>query len=297
LPAALWGNGNTIHLLRIAAPPVAYSFSWVSKMTLPHVRWLVQKKSINTDEGKVVEVWDLQHIDDAKVLSTWAKHFRQHYILDSQIDTLRKGTGKSRADYLRDHKFPTTDGLGASVRAGDFAEILVCDFIEFIQGYWCPRERYILKWNQNESTKGSDVVGFRFAADTESPKDSMYVLESKTTFAATKENRLQKAVDDSAKDPVRYAATLNALKQRFIERKDDGAAAKIERFQDPTDNPYVFLNGAVLVCTDQHYDEALLKQTVCETHPNKDKLTLFVVSGSAMMDLTNALYERAANEA
>jgi uncharacterized protein DUF1837 len=214
------------------------------------------------------------------------------------LDELRDGTGLSRAVYLKEFKFPTNAGLGPSVRAGDFAEILVSDFVEFVEDYWCPRDRFSLKWNQNESTKGSDVVGFKFAKKKGySAKDEMYVLESKTDMSGANANRLQTAVNDSAKDPVRHAASLNALKQRFIERTDYDAANRVKRFQDPTDNPYQFRQGAVLVCSSEAFDEDLLKTTVTAAHPNRDRLSLIVISGDALMDLVHALYDRAADEA
>src|SRR5579864_35261 len=145
----------------------------------PHVAWLVNtKKSITTDAGAIVDVWELKHVDDPKILSAWAGHFRQHYCSDEILDGLVAGTGLTRSEFLRLHKFPNAKTApGPSTRSGDFAEILVSDFIEFIQGYWCPRERFSLKWNPNESTKGSDVIGFRFASkEKTSPGDAMYVL-------------------------------------------------------------------------------------------------------------------------
>ena len=102
--------------------------------------------------------------DDVYTLSGWATHFRSHYCPDEFLEQLAEAAGKTKAEYLRDLKFPSKKYLGPATRAGDFAEILVADFIEYIQGYWCPRERYLLKWNTDESTKGSDVVGFKLTA-------------------------------------------------------------------------------------------------------------------------------------
>lgn len=76
------------------------------------------------------------------------------------------GTGMRHAEYVRDVLFP--DGKvapGPSTRSGDFAEILVADYIEFVLGYWCPRDRYKGRFNHNDSTKGADIIGFRFVAD------------------------------------------------------------------------------------------------------------------------------------
>lgn len=268
-------------------------------MTVPHLKWLVDtKKRIKTQDGSTVAVWELRHINDQAILSAWATHFRNHYCPDNLLDALRGGTGLNRADFLKQRKFPSADGFGPSVRSGDFAEILIADFIEFNEGYWCPRERFSLKWNTDESTKGSDVVGFRLAkADGHSPKDEMYVLESKTDLSGSKTNRFQEAVDDSAKDPVRHAASLNALKQRFLERNQNDSATKVQRFQDATARPFIFRSGAVLVCNKNVFDPDIIKATVTQHHPNVHNLSLIVVTGEALMDLVHALYDRAANEA
>lgn len=268
-------------------------------MTPPHLKWLVDtKKRIKTQDDAIVAVWELRHIDDAAILSAWAAHFRNHYCADTMLDALREGTGLSRAEFLNVRKFPSTTGFGPSVRSGDFAEILIADFIEFNEGYWCPRDRFSLKWNADESTKGSDVIGFKFMKKTgHSPKDEMYVLESKTDMSGSNENRLQLAINDSAKDPVRHAASLNALKQRFLERNENDSAQKVQRFQDATDRPFTFRSGAVLVCTSDVFDPEVIKTTTTKDHPNAGKLTLIVVTGEALMDLVHALYERAANEA
>jgi hypothetical protein len=68
--------------------------------------WLVAAGEIKTDDGESVTVWEFRHQDDGEVLKTWARHFRNHYCRDDQIDALRNGTGKSRAKDLTDVKFP-----------------------------------------------------------------------------------------------------------------------------------------------------------------------------------------------
>ena len=82
-----------------------------------------------------------------------------------------------------------------------------------------------------------------------------------------------------------------------MERKKNDAANAVERFQNPTDNPFKFRSGAVLVCSEDAFDPEVIKMTVCEAHPNRTNLTLIVVKGEALMALVHALYERAANEA
>jgi hypothetical protein len=270
--------------------------------TPPHLAWLVNTgETIPTADGLVAEVWKLEPENDQAVLSAWAKHFRQHYCEDALLDTLRQGTGLSRAQFLEQVKFPhATDAPGPSIRSGDFAEILIADYVEFKLRYWCPRQlRYDMKWNRNESTKGCDVLGFKFVQSGQvSPADELFVFEVKARLSGNAAvNRLQDAVDDSAKDPLREGMTLNALKQRCIEREDDEAAEKIERFQNMADRPFTRLNGAGAVLSMEAYDPDLLAQTTTTHHPNASALKLIVVKGDALMPLVHTLYEIAKNEA
>jgi hypothetical protein len=206
----------------------------------------------------------------------------------------------SPAEYLISIKFPDAkDPPGPSVRAGDFAEILVADFIEFMLGYWCPRElRYQDRWNRNDSTKGCDVVGFKFASKEKySLKDELFTFEAKAGMTSTNKNRLQDAIEDSAKDALREAMTLNAIKQRFLERGDQGSALRVQRFQDMADRPFRRMSGASAVLDDSVFDAGLITATDASAHPNAANLKLVVIRGPDLMKLVHALYKRAANEA
>lgn len=264
-----------------------------------HVDWLVNTgTTLKTLDGVVVEVWELKHSDDNEVLSAWAKHFRQHYCTDDELPDLISGTGKSKADFLKDIKFPDAkESSGPATRSGDFGEILVADYIEYVLGYWCPREhRYENRINADVSDHGTDVVGFRFAETKPSPKDELFVLESKAGLRATKENRLQDAIDGSAKDRLREAMTLSAIKKRLL-RKNRDEAMRVERFQDEADKPFHRISGAVAVLDEETAAKMALDQSDTTKHPNKANLKLIVIKGVSMMDLVHTLYERAANEA
>jgi len=99
----------------------------------PHISWFVDTGEVlQTDDGSEVKVLEFQHQEDAHMLRAWALHFRKHYCLDEEIDELREGTGLTRAQYLLANIFPhKTEGFGPSVRSGDFAEILVADYLQF----------------------------------------------------------------------------------------------------------------------------------------------------------------------
>jgi hypothetical protein len=120
-------------------------------------------------------------------------------------------------------------GKSVAVSFVGTAAAIVADYIEYKLGYWCPRQlRYDQKWVRNGSTKGCDVLGFRFIKDDGiDANDELFVFESKAALTGpTPVNKLQVAIDDSNKDILREAATLNALKQRFLERGEDVPAKK-----------------------------------------------------------------------
>ena len=238
---------------------------WTSELT----KWLVDTgKQLKTADGKEVAVWEFRHEKDEAVLSAWAKHFRNHYCLDTEIDFLR---GKRpRPDYLTNIKFPCkTSKLDPGIRAGDFGEILVSDYLQWVLGYWVPRVRWSSKVVRDESPKGSDVIGFRFhkKSGDASTKDVLFVFESKTKFSASKINRLQDAINDSAKDHIRIDESLNFIKQKLFEKKEIEQAQRIERFQSPVDMPYKETYGAAAIISNEYFDADELAATHVNEYP------------------------------
>ena len=153
---------------------------------LDHLAWLNETDEVlTTSDGKKVRVYELVcNKSDAATWSAWAKHFREHYCLDSMIDVLKAGTPyeSSRAEYLTSLVFPDAkEKPGPSIRSGDFAEILISDLLEHHFAFWVPRTRYKAKAIRNESTKGTDVIGIKLLKDdgTVSPKDSLFTFEVK----------------------------------------------------------------------------------------------------------------------
>lgn len=268
---------------------------------MKHTDWLIDTKArLKTADGKTVRVFEFRHQKSDKVLSDWAKHFRNHYCSDADIDTLIKGTGYSKAEYLTEIKFP--DGKvkpGPSIRAGDFGEILVADYLQYVMNYWVPRIRYCDKVIRNESTKGCDIIGFKiFNEKGISSRDTLAVYETKAKFSGNKpKNRLQDAVQDSMKDVTRKPESLNFIKQKLIQKDQSENASRVERFQDPQDRPYKEMPGAVALFSTACYDAECVSETNTSGHPNKDNLVLIVIHGEDMMTLVHRLYRRAADEA
>lgn len=266
-----------------------------------HVKWLIDTGQIlKTSDGQDVKILELNHQNCGVTLSSWARHFRNHYCLDTEIDFLRNGTPYSRADYLREIKFPDASiPPGPSIRSGDFGEILIADYLEYVLGYWVPRTRYGDKTVRNESTKGCDIIAFKLIdSESESIDDILAIFEAKSQFTGTScKPRLQDAVDDSLKDILRKAESLNAIKQRLYDKGSLSSAAKVERFQNLVDHPYREVYGAAALFTTELFNEETISNTDTQIHPKKNNLVLMVIKGNNMMSLVHELYRRAADEA
>lgn len=270
-------------------------------MTLPaYLHHLTQGESLPLSGGGTCEVWELNVPNDAACLSEWASRFRQTYCPDRDIDILRAGTGKSRAEYLLELVFPDKSAApGPGVRSGDFAELLVSDYVEFVLGYWVPRGKYAEKGSRNESVKGVDIVGFK-CRDAGQPKstDEMLTFEAKAQLGDGKyKDRLQDAVDDSSKDYLRAAETLAAMKRRMHVSGEQASMLVVERFQNAVDRPYRLLSGAAAILSGTAFDADGIKGTSTAKHNNAGNLRLIAVKGKDLMTLAHALYQRAADEA
>jgi len=266
-----------------------------------HIAWLLDTgRTMTTKCGRQVRVFEFKHRQDENVLSAWATHFRNQYCSDHEIDALRDGTRLSRADYLRAMKFPSGQSrLGPSIRAGDFAEILIADYLEYILKYHVPRTRYDRKVITDESTKGTDVIGFKVVKPgSEDPNDILTLFEVKTQFSGQKPlPRLQDAVKDSGKDELRRAESLNAIKQRHLDQRNYDFVRLVTRFQNPTDRPHRETYGAVVVVDSKLWSKDTIDCTDSSAHPDPDNLSLIAIRGCDMMQLVHGLYERAASEA
>lgn len=247
-----------------------------------------------------IDLWELTVPTDSTVLREWADRFREAYCPESEIDALRAGTGKTRSEYLTDLVFPNaSQGLGPAVRAGDFTELLVSDFLESEHGLWVPREKYSTKPIPDSSAQGVDVVGLRVADPYSwSDEDLLVVCEVKAGLSGTSYgDQLQNAITDSAKDYLRVSFTLNATKRRLLSARDGEGAAIVERFQNHADRPYRFTSTATAVLDTRTFDPLRVSQADASAHNNREQLSLLVIRGTGLMALVHALYQAAADGA
>ena len=258
-----------------------------------HCSWFEStNKTLRTQDGKNVPIINFNHQEDEAILAEWALHLRRHYSSDSDLESNSTSMGMSRSDYLRDIKFPNNTPPGPSVRSGDFSEILVADYIQFLMNYDVPRTRYDRKATPNSSTQGTDILGFKFSTDNISANDELITCEIKGSLR-TASNSLQDAIDDSKKDfETRLPIALSATLQRLKDRGETDSIRTVERFMNKTSNPYKQITGAFLVCSNNCWTDEMVTSSNSSTHPSPD--TFFIAfTGINLMDLANKLYEKA----
>lgn len=257
-----------------------------------HISTLIEEKDIITNDNKTIHVWRLNPCNDEEILSEWATHFRHHYCTDEEMDLLRSGYGYTREEFLNKIKFPSSNNpLGNAARSGDFCEILVADYAQYILNYIVPRTRYDRKTNPNSSTQGSDLLGFKMSKI--SGNDELIIFEVKGQASNTKpRNRLQDAVNHSKKDIKRLAVSLNAMNQRLIDKRLIEDAKIVQRFQNATDFPYKTTYAAAAMHSDFSFSEDILKTTDTSQHINPD-LYLLVIHKEDLMTFIHDLYRRA----
>ncbi len=257
-----------------------------------HISNLVEEISVLTDDGKLINIWKLNKCTDETILSEWASYFRGHYCSDEEMDALRSGFGYTRKEFLENIKFPSTnDRLGNAARSGDFCEILVADYAQFILNYYVPRTRYDRKVNPNSSTQGSDLMGFKVGKKV-SQNDELIIFEVKAQASnTTPKNRLQDAINDSKKDVKRIAFSLNAVNQRLCEKGLFEEAKIIQRFQNATDRPYKEKYAAAAVHSEVSFSKDILKKVTTATHIDPN-LHMLIIHSQDLMDFIHDLYRK-----
>ena len=217
---------------------------------------------------------------------------------------MRNGTGKTRQEYLVDLVLPDKKThSGPATMSGDFGEIIISDYVEYMLRYWVPRTRFSERQNRSNPTQGVDVLGLKLIDPNKESLDDellIYEVKAKLTSNAWNESkeRLEIAIRDSKKDfDKRKAESLNALKRYYHIRSKTDEMNTIQRFQNPTDRKYKELSGAAAIILTSSIDDSQISQVDASAHPNTNNLQLIIINGNDLMTLVYNLYETAANEA
>ena len=101
---------------------------------MKYVDWYENENILYTKDGKVISVLNLASEENDEVLDEWAAHFRNNYRTLEDLDFDIEDTGKTREEFLINDVFPDTKiKPGPATRVGDFSELLVADYIEFVK--------------------------------------------------------------------------------------------------------------------------------------------------------------------
>lgn len=257
-------------------------------MSNHYTEWFQEDElSLLTVDGRKIRVINFLHEKDPPLLEEWAKHLRLHYSSESETSEDSVAHSMTKADYLKTMKFPSLP----MIVSGDFAEILIADYFQFVLNFNVPRTRYDRKMNPNSSPQGVDVIGFKLLAEAPSPDDQLLTCEVKASLGSPIGDKFQKAIDDSGKDfDSRLPFSLNAMKRRLKDKNDLESAQLVERFQSKVDVPYKRISSAALLCSNHVWSDDQLTSCTTSTHPNKS-LFLVAIKGENLMTLANKLFE------
>ena len=260
------------------------------------------EKSIPYSYGKEIQVYRLNNelLDDS-IINEWACSLKDNYIEENIIEDLVKGTGLTKKEYLEKNVFPDhRHHLGASTMSGEFGEILVYDYINFVLKHYVTRTRYLEKVNPNVPVTGSDVLGYQVKNIYKpSITDHLIVAEVKTRSSKSGnhkklcEKTIADAIKDSKKDRVRIGESLNAEKRRLLNRMRIGEAKIVERFQNKTDNPFIIDFFAVAVLDSDLYSDQLVLDVINSQHENVKTTSILIIHSKELMKFLRDLYRRA----
>lgn len=242
---------------------------------------------------------------DEDMMDEWARGFKRNYITEENEEELYKGTGLTKQQYLEKMVFPNNkSSIGNSLMAGEFGELLVYDYFNFVLKYYTSRTRYLEKTVSYDAIKGIDVICYNIKnIQIPSENDSLVIAEVKTHSSKkgncknTVQNAIidsNKAIVDSNNEMARISESLNAEKRRLINKQRFEEAKIVERFQNKLDNPYILDFFAVAVLESKVYSEDIVIEEVKKYIPkNNIPINMLVIHSKELNSLIKELYRRA----
>lgn len=259
---------------------------------------------ISTHNGNLVQVYQFMSESlNEDNLTKWAVGLRNHYVQEKELKSLPNGTGLSEEEYIEQYIFPDPmDNLGAATMSGEFGEILVNDYINFVQKYYVSRTKYIGKPVRNNPLPGCDVIGYKSENPNEGNEDDQLIVAEVKTRSSTngsKEDLCKKTVQDSIehsrKDLKRLAESLNAEKRRLLNFERYEEANLVQRFQNKPECPYKTEYFAVAVLDSDLYSEKVIKNVLDEQATNESPTQLLIIHSKELKSFLRDLYRRASS--
>ena len=259
-------------------------------------------RSIFSKNRNKIDVFRLKNdLLDDNSLNNWASGLRNNYVEKNLLESLVEGTGLTQKEFLEKNIFPNPQNkIGASTMSGEFGEILVYDYINFVLKYYVTRTRYLEKVNPNMPVSGSDVIGYHVKnIDNPGKTDHLIVAEVKTRSSNSGnkkrlcEKTVKDAIDHSVKDRVRLGESLNAEKRRLLNRSRIQEAKIVERFQNKTDKPFTIDFFAVAVLDSDFYLDQEVLDVVNIQYEKLETTSILIIHSKELLNFLRDLYRRA----
>lgn len=252
------------------------------------IEWLVEEDDVRID-GVATKCFRIEGVADDDALRSWALHVRRHYIRDDELDRYAEYYGVGPENYLREHCIPDIP----QIMSGDFAEILISDLLQFIEGYEVPRYKQHARKDRNSSEHGTDVVAYKIAnPETPSRSDELLAVEVKSRSASNGlSTALSEAARDSPKDRSRVAMTLAYYSRCSLEAGDMRTAAEMKRFLKASEHPFRESFGIGAVAGVKDAGRHLKGKSATDLFIKQGD-RVFIVHGANLMNLIRDVYNR-----
>lgn len=285
--------------MAIATPPTPINRNNIRDLPRPsYIKWLLREET--GVPGIPTDCFFLDWEIDETELESWALHVRRHYIRDDELLEDCSLYEMSVADYLSNFCIPMhyeRDKRGSSTRAGDFAEIIISDLLQFIEGLSVPRYKQIDRINPNASDQGSDVIAYKITDPNNPVKDDLLLIievKAKLTDPIKLEKVIENAATHSKKDApdedFRAPFSLRAFERRSRRAGDDLTASECRRLLNLTEHPLTFKRGSAVMVSLE--DVADLESYSPESLGLSEDERLIVVHGNKLMELVHSVYDR-----
>lgn len=219
------------------------------------ITFFTRNDALSASEG--LEIYEFTG-NAANFMQDCVQRFREAYISEEKLGRI---TAKSKRTTRKDAIERRLPKLTQN-KAGDFGEIL--SFYLWTETFAtdaniCPQK---MRWKEHPDMPSHlvDVILLkRVNEDNACPDDKMYTIESKvwTSPMGTGHSSLTDALNGAIKDKAERAAKTIPYLVIQYERDDEyDLADQVQRFGDPTNNPYV----------KEHYAIAIVDSSQMNTH-------------------------------
>lgn len=252
------------------------------------IDWLAEEADV-VIKGAAVRCFKLNWSIDESRLDSWALHVRRHYMRDGELSSYVGYYGLSIDDYLQTSVIPDIP----LIRSGDFAEIIVSDLLQFVEGYEVPRYKQHARKDKNASEHGADVIAYKLNnPDIPCSEDELLTVEVKSRCSSTDlKGGISEAAKDSPRDISRRAINLEYYSRCSLRDGDMRTAKEIRRFLDAGEHPFVSTFGMGIVAGVKDAKRHLAKFDAGSLCIEAGR-AVFIVHGTKLMNLVNEVYDR-----